>query len=56
MKQSSITQPTTDALGQGHEYLPDRSVSDVDDPDMGAAALEEVDATGGGGGAGGSGS
>ena len=49
------SQPAADGLEQGHEYLPDRSVSDVDDPDLGAAALEEDDATGGGGGAGGSG-
>nr|XP_020157873.2 tol-Pal system protein TolA-like [Aegilops tauschii subsp. strangulata] len=48
-------QPVADALEEGHGYLPDRAVSDVDDPDLGAAAMEEDDATGGGGGAGGSG-
>ena len=37
----------------GGDYLPDRAVSDVDDPDLGAAALAN-DATGGGDGAGGS--
>ena len=49
------SQSAADALEQGQEYLPDRSVSDTDDPDLGAAALEEDDSTGGGGGAGGSG-
>nr|XP_020156581.1 translation initiation factor IF-2-like [Aegilops tauschii subsp. strangulata] len=46
------SQSAADALEQGHEYLPDRSVSDADDPELGAAAMED-DATGGGGGAGG---
>ena len=46
-------QPAADALEEGHGYLPDREVSDVDDPDLGAAAMEEDDATDGGGGAGG---
>ena len=55
MKQISTTQSAADALEQGHEYLPDRSVSDVDDQDLGVATLEEDDATGCGGGAGGSG-
>nr|XP_040251746.1 uncharacterized protein LOC120968818 [Aegilops tauschii subsp. strangulata] len=49
------SQPAADALEQGHEYLLDRSVSEADDPDLGAAAMEEDDATGGGVGAGGSG-
>nr|XP_020165235.1 uncharacterized protein LOC109750694 [Aegilops tauschii subsp. strangulata] len=34
------------------DFMPDRDVSDVADPDLGAAALED-DATGGGGGSGG---
>nr|XP_020172928.1 uncharacterized abhydrolase domain-containing protein DDB_G0269086-like [Aegilops tauschii subsp. strangulata] len=55
MMQSFTTQSAADALEQGHEYLPDRAVSNVDDPELGAAALEEDDATGGGSGAGGSG-
>nr|XP_020147959.1 uncharacterized protein LOC109733179 [Aegilops tauschii subsp. strangulata] len=42
-------QPAADALEQGKKYLPDRSASDADDPDLGAVALEEGDATGGGG-------
>ena len=33
-------------VGVGGSYLPDRAVSDVDDPDLGAAALEDT-ATGG---------
>ena len=38
---------TTAALvGTGGDYQPDRAVSDVDDPDLGAAALEDT-ATGG---------
>ena len=42
-------------MGPDREFLPDRAESDVDDPDLGAAATEEDDATGGGDGAGGSG-
>ena len=58
-EQSDISQllPTeqpADALAHGQVFLPDRAVSDADDPDLGAAALED-DATGGGDGAGGSG-
>nr|XP_040245537.1 serine/arginine repetitive matrix protein 1-like [Aegilops tauschii subsp. strangulata] len=49
------TQSATDALEPGHQYMPDRSRSDVDDPDLGAATMEVDDATGGDGGAGGSG-
>ena len=55
MMQIFTTQSTADALEQGHEYLPDRSVSDADDPDLGPATLEEDDAKGGGGEEGGSG-
>ena len=40
-------------VGPGGDYAPDRAVSDVDDPDLGAAALEDT-ATGGVYGAGGS--
>ena len=35
------------AMRQPHEYVPDRAESDVDDPDLGAAAME-ADAEGGG--------
>ena len=35
-------------MGSDREFLPDRAKSDVDDPDLGAAALED-DAEGGGG-------
>ena len=39
--------PATAAImGPGGNYQPDREVSDVDDPDLGAAALEDT-ATGG---------
>ena len=44
---------TAAVVGPGGDYAPDRAVSDVDDPDLGAAALED-DAEGGGGEAGGS--
>ena len=43
-------QPAAGATRQPHEYVPDRAESDVDDPDLGAAAME-ADAEGGGGGA-----
>ena len=45
-------QPAAGATRQPREYVPDRAESDVDDPDLGAAAME-ADAEGGGGGAGG---
>ena len=41
-------QPAAGATRQPHEYVPDRAESDVDDPDLGAAAME-ADAEGGGG-------
>ena len=44
-------QPAAGATRQPREYVPDRAESDVDDPDLGAAAME-ADAEGGGGGAG----
>ena len=44
---------TAAVVGPGGDYAPDRAVSDVDDPDLGAAALENT-ATGGVYGAGGS--
>nr|XP_020160617.1 uncharacterized protein LOC109745887 [Aegilops tauschii subsp. strangulata] len=44
---------TTAIVGPGGNYQTDREVSDVDDPDLGAAALED-DAIGGGGVVGGS--
>ena len=34
------SQSAADALEEGQEYMLDRTVSDVDDPDLGAAALE----------------
>ena len=43
-------QPAAGATRQPREYVPDRAESDVDDPDLGAAAME-ADAEGGGGGA-----
>ena len=45
-------QPAAGATRQPREYVPDRAESDVDDPDLGAAAME-ADAEGGEGGAGG---
>ena len=48
------SQPSANALEEGQEYLPNRTMSDTDDPDLGAATLEEDDATGGGGTASGS--
>ena len=53
MKQNSIIQSAGGTAGQNHEYLPDRAVSHADDPDLGAAALED-NAKGGGGDVGGS--
>ena len=44
---------TAAVVGPGGDYAPDWAVSDVDDPDLGAAALEDT-ATGGVYGAGGS--
>ena len=43
-------QPAASATRQPREYVLDRAESDVDDPDLGAAAME-ADAEGGGGGA-----
>ena len=39
-------------MGPDREFLPDRAESDVDDPDLGAVALED-DAEGGGSASGG---
>nr|XP_020150062.1 translation initiation factor IF-2-like [Aegilops tauschii subsp. strangulata] len=50
MVQIFSTQSVTDALEPGHQYLAHRSVSDMDDPDLGAASMDEDDATGEGGG------
>ena len=41
-------------MGAEREFAPDRMADDLDDPDLGAAALDD-DAVGGGGDAGGSG-
>ena len=46
-----MSETTAAIMGPGGDYLPDRAVSDVDDPDLGAAALAD-DAVGGGDGAG----
>ena len=43
-------QPAAGATRQPREYVPDRADNDVDDPDLGAAAME-ADAEGGGEGA-----
>ena len=43
-------QPAAGAMRQPREFVPDRANSNVDDPDLGAAAME-ADAEGGGGGA-----
>ena len=40
-------QPAAGATRQPREYVPDRADNDVDDPDLGAAAME-ADAEGGG--------
>ena len=42
-------QPAAGVTRPPHEFVPDRAESDVDDPDLGAAAME-ADAEGGGGG------
>jgi hypothetical protein len=55
MVQVLPTQSAAGALDPGQQYMPDRTRSDVEDPNLGAVAMEEDDATGGGGGAGGSG-
>ena len=44
-------QPAAGIMRPPREFVPDRAESDVDDPDLGAAAME-ADAEGGGGGAG----
>ena len=46
--------PATGAAGVERQFLPDRTMDDVDDPDLGAAAMEE-DVAGEGSEAGGSG-
>ena len=43
-------QPAAGATRQPREYVPDRAESDVDEPDLGAVAME-ADAEGGGEGA-----
>ena len=48
-----MSEATAAIVGAGGAYEPDRAVSDMDDPDLGAAALED-DTTGGVYGAGGS--
>ena len=44
MKQIYMSEARAAIVGAGGDYEPDRAVSDVDDPDLGAAALED-DAT-----------
>ena len=46
--------PAAGAAGVERQFLPDRTMDDVDDPDLGAAAMED-DAAGEGGDTGGSG-
>ena len=46
LKQIYMSEATAAVVGAGGPYEPDRAVSNVDDPDLGAAALED-DATGG---------
>ena len=46
MKQIYMSDATAAIIGAGGDYQPDRVVSDVDDPDLGAAAVEDT-ATGG---------
>ena len=46
LKQIYMSEATAAVVGAGGPYEPDRAVSDVDDPNLGAAALED-DATGG---------
>ena len=45
--------PAARAAGVERQFLPDRTMDDVDDPDLGAAAMED-DIAGEGGDAGGS--
>ena len=42
-------EPVACAMREPRDYVPDREDSDIDDPDLGAAAME-ADAEGGGGG------
>ena len=46
LKQIYTSDATAAIVGAGGDYQRDRAVSDVDDPDLGAAALEDT-ATGG---------
>ena len=46
LKQIYTSNTTAALIGAGGDYQPDRVVSDVDDPDLGAAALVDT-ATGG---------
>ena len=53
LNQNPLVPPSDDTAGPARQFVPDRAESDVDDPDLGAAAMES-DAEGGGGEAGGS--
>ena len=37
-----MSDTTAAIVGAGGDYQPDQAVSDVDDPDLGAAALEDT--------------
>ena len=52
LNQNPLVPPSAGTAGPARQFVPDRAESDVDDPDLGAAALED-DAEGGGGAAGG---
>ena len=51
MSQNPLIQPSAGTTGSAHQFVPDRAESDINDPDLGAAAME-ADAEGGGGGGG----
>ena len=52
MSQNPLIQPSAGTAGSARQFVPDRAESDINDPDLGAAAME-ADAEGGGGGGGG---
>ena len=52
--QNPLLHPSAGTAGAEREFAPDRATDDLDDPDLGAAALDD-DAVGGGGNAGASG-
>ena len=52
--QNPLLHPSAGTAGPEREFTPDRVVDDLDDPDLGAATLDD-DTVGGGGETGGSG-